>query len=272
MKATAHDYYGVLGVAPDATDEEIRKAFHERVRACHPDRVATLDEELRLLAEHKMVALNEAYAVLCDPPRRTAYDEQLRSSAGAPTAASNDTVEIGSNAATPFVAPRSDDAQEATTEASGRIGEQRFVTTAACEEFEHTVRRCIGGRVSWTPVAFDGATLALHGRRGRANLYFALRAEAHLEPRRTRRFFRALRSFGDKLGSGLLARNRLFGFAAAVTFEGPERQQRALQRFNRALAGNRVVQPASFIELQDWHVIPGEASLQARLEELIRGA
>ena len=71
-----NDYYALLGVTRDAAHNDIRKAFHERVRGCHPDLVANLDEDLKRLAEEKMVQLNEAYAVLRNAARRAAYDDR----------------------------------------------------------------------------------------------------------------------------------------------------------------------------------------------------
>lgn len=267
--ARADDYYQLLGVEPDASDEQIRKAFRERVRACHPDRVATLDEELRLLAEEKMVALNEAYAVLRSSSRRTAYDERLRAAAEGSTTASG--AGEGSIAAH-RTAERTDDQRNDATGRRSRIGEHRFITRAASEEFEQTVRRCVAGQVAWAPADVPGTTLTLHGRRGRSNLYFALRAESHLDPRDAQHFFHALRTFGSTLGKGLFGRSRLFGFAAAVTFGEQPRQRRALDRFNRATDVGGPLQPATFIDLANWHVIPGETSLQQRLEELLRAA
>jgi len=54
-------YYRVLGVVPGATLEDLRKAYLKRVSEYHPDKVATLGEELRKLAEEKTKQINEAY-------------------------------------------------------------------------------------------------------------------------------------------------------------------------------------------------------------------
>lgn len=63
------DYYKTLGVARDATAEEIKKAFRRLARKYHPDVSKETD------AEHKMKEVNEAYAVLSDPEKRAAYDQ-----------------------------------------------------------------------------------------------------------------------------------------------------------------------------------------------------
>lgn len=56
----------VLGVAPHASREEIQAAFKQLARQYHPDRVASLGEEFRHLAERRMKAINAAYQALID--------------------------------------------------------------------------------------------------------------------------------------------------------------------------------------------------------------
>ena len=63
------DYYKDLGVARDATPEEIKKAYRKLARKYHPDVSKEPD------AEARMRAVNEAYAVLSDPEKRAAYDQ-----------------------------------------------------------------------------------------------------------------------------------------------------------------------------------------------------
>ncbi|WP_370402503.1 DnaJ C-terminal domain-containing protein [Sulfitobacter sp. JB4-11] len=63
------DYYKALGVSPDASADEIRKAFRKNARKYHPDINDGPD------AEAKFKDVNEAYEVLNDPERRAAYDQ-----------------------------------------------------------------------------------------------------------------------------------------------------------------------------------------------------
>jgi molecular chaperone DnaJ len=78
------DYYERLGVARDASEGEIKKAFRRLARELHPD-VNGHDPE----AEEKFKAAAEAYEVLSDPERRATYDrygpEGLRSGGYQPT-------------------------------------------------------------------------------------------------------------------------------------------------------------------------------------------
>ena len=62
------DYYDVLGVQKSASQEEIKKAYRELALKYHPDRNKAPD------AEEKFKEINEAYAVLSDPQKRTQYD------------------------------------------------------------------------------------------------------------------------------------------------------------------------------------------------------
>lgn len=69
MSAGTKDYYGLLGVSPDASEAEIKKAFRARARETHPD-VNSAEH-----AEEQFKAINEAYDVLSDPQKRQMYDQ-----------------------------------------------------------------------------------------------------------------------------------------------------------------------------------------------------
>ncbi len=66
---TKRDYYEVLGVSRNATEEEIHKAFRKLAFQYHPDRNSSAD------AEAKFKEINEAHEVLSDPQRRRQYDQ-----------------------------------------------------------------------------------------------------------------------------------------------------------------------------------------------------
>jgi molecular chaperone DnaJ len=64
------DYYGLLGVKKNASQEEIRKAFRKLARKYHPD-VNPGDKK----AEEKFKEISEANDVLSDPKKRKIYDQ-----------------------------------------------------------------------------------------------------------------------------------------------------------------------------------------------------
>jgi len=61
-----YDYYSLLGIAPSADQEAVKKAYRKRALECHPDRGGSHDT---------MVLVNEAWVVLSDPESRARYDE-----------------------------------------------------------------------------------------------------------------------------------------------------------------------------------------------------
>ncbi|MES2309806.1 MAG: DnaJ C-terminal domain-containing protein [Verrucomicrobiota bacterium] len=63
------DYYDVLGLSRNASDEEIKKAFRKLARQYHPDVAKN-----KATAEEKFKAINEAHEVLSDPEKRKKYD------------------------------------------------------------------------------------------------------------------------------------------------------------------------------------------------------
>ena len=66
--AAQKDYYNLLGVPRDATEEQIRRAFRGLAMEWHPDRNRAKD------AAERFKEINEAYQVLIDPQKRQMYD------------------------------------------------------------------------------------------------------------------------------------------------------------------------------------------------------
>ncbi len=69
MPSTKKDYYEILGVPRNASQEEIKKAFRRLARKYHPDINKSPE------AQEKFKEINEAYQVLSDPEKRKLYDQ-----------------------------------------------------------------------------------------------------------------------------------------------------------------------------------------------------
>jgi curved DNA-binding protein CbpA len=71
---TTVDYYLLLGCSSDATPEEIRAAYRDKIRLWHPDLLAGDTEDVRRAATEMTARLNGAYQCLSDPGKRSDYD------------------------------------------------------------------------------------------------------------------------------------------------------------------------------------------------------
>ena len=69
MATKKRDYYEVLGVNRDASEEEIKKAYRKLAMKYHPDRNPDSKE-----SEEKFKEAKEAYEILCEAEKRRAYD------------------------------------------------------------------------------------------------------------------------------------------------------------------------------------------------------
>jgi len=70
--ATKSDYYDILGISKSASAEEIKKAYRKQALEWHPDKHTGSDKEA---AEKRFKEINEAYQILSDREKKSAYDQ-----------------------------------------------------------------------------------------------------------------------------------------------------------------------------------------------------
>lgn len=69
--SSKNDYYDLLGVTKTSSGQEIKNAYRKKALEWHPDRHQGTDKEE---AERKFKEINEAYQILSDPSKKSAYD------------------------------------------------------------------------------------------------------------------------------------------------------------------------------------------------------
>jgi len=72
------DLYAELGLTQTATEAEIKRAYMERIKEVHPDKLQNASEQERKRAEQKSQRLNQAKETLLDPDKRFSYDNLYR--------------------------------------------------------------------------------------------------------------------------------------------------------------------------------------------------
>ncbi|XP_041373976.1 dnaJ homolog subfamily C member 7-like [Gigantopelta aegis] len=73
-KSKRKDYYKILGVPKNATEDEMKKAYKKRALVHHPDRHSHDTPEVQKEEEKKFKEVGEAYGILTDSKKRARYD------------------------------------------------------------------------------------------------------------------------------------------------------------------------------------------------------
>jgi molecular chaperone DnaJ len=70
----AKDYYSILGLKKDASEDDIKKAYKKAAIKYHPDKYASKSQKEQDEASEKFKEINEAYQILSDPQKKSNYD------------------------------------------------------------------------------------------------------------------------------------------------------------------------------------------------------
>jgi curved DNA-binding protein CbpA len=73
MQTRSVSYYDVLEVSPQASDDDIKRAYRDLAMRFHPDR----NPRNRIFFEHRFRLINEAYSALKTRERRALYDRSI---------------------------------------------------------------------------------------------------------------------------------------------------------------------------------------------------
>jgi curved DNA-binding protein len=144
------DYYKVLGLNKNASEEDIRKAYRKLARKHHPD-LNPNDKE----AHTKFQQVNEANEVLSDPEKRKKYDE------------------YGENWKH---ADQFEEARQQQQSPKGNWGQHEFSGEMGDERFSDFFESLFGGRAAG---GRSGAQVKFRGQDYNAELYISLREAFH---------------------------------------------------------------------------------------------
>ncbi len=72
------DYYQILKISPQASFDEIRKAFRREAKRCHPDLYHNINLEEKQKLQKQFIMLTKAYETLSDPSKRHSFDLQFQ--------------------------------------------------------------------------------------------------------------------------------------------------------------------------------------------------
>jgi hypothetical protein len=213
------DYYAILGLSPDASLDEIKRAYRVRAREAHPDRFSHMGDAAESEATTLMADLNEAYAVLSNPDQKREYDLELgafRSGAPPPPRSAS--------AVVPDMPP-------APRRERAVAGEE--VSSTVIREFANRLRKDLlesKKPVPWTERKFDGFDWVLESGLFVTHYYVASRTYATVD-------LSAAQVFVHNMEKAIQQGNHVFKndfFLFMLAFQRlvePEQVQAILRRF-----------------------------------------
>ena len=157
------NYYELLGVAPAASQEEVKQAFRLQIARYHPDKVQHLGKEFQDMAAGRAAELTQAYRVLSDKAQRADYDHAL---ANAPSPLASEPPASEPQAGDVSAAASSGPSTKEYEGAKGpqffqeRLSRDEFVRTATISRFRHALglagpdydeAKARGFDIAWAP-------------------------------------------------------------------------------------------------------------------------
>ncbi len=223
------DYYAILGLNPDASLDDIKRAYRARARQAHPDRVSHQGDAAEDEATALMAGLNEAYAVLSDPDQKREYDLELGAfRSGAPPPPPRPS---------PAPAP---EAPPAPRRERAVAGEE--VSSTVVREFANRLRKDLlesKKPIPWTERKFDGFDWVLESGLFVSHYYVASRTYGTVD-------LSAAQVFVHNMEKAIQQGNHVFKndfFLFLLAFQRlvePEQVQAVLRRFQTTKMSTKV--------------------------------
>ena len=161
------DYYSLLSIAPDASADDIKRAFRREIARYHPDKVHHLGSEFQALAAERAAELTEAYRVLMDAGLRTSYDNERGEHGGAPKAPGAPSAEAPAHPSAPAAepppspkaAPPPVDTSPQSPSPAPQTSRDSFVHRMAMSRFRDAIQRSLEGVTSMPARGFEASYL-----------------------------------------------------------------------------------------------------------------
>ncbi len=142
-----HDYYRILEIPRDASEKDIKRAYHRLARERHPDKGSTPEQVKQLQEEFSLITT--AYNILKDKDKRAEYDarlrkeDQRRAEAGEAASSSTAPAATAGAATSPAARPINMRERAAIAQRAFARGQQLFNAgdyARACEFFEAAIK------------------------------------------------------------------------------------------------------------------------------------
>lgn len=146
----------MLSVAPDASADEIKRAFRREIARYHPDKVQHLGAEFQEMAASIAADLTEAYRILMDPALRAKYDEELKG--GHPAALERPSAQPARRPEPPPVAPSPPPPRTERPQGPSAGAGLEFVKKAALSRLRTALEQGLG---QLEPVRLQGFDLSV---------------------------------------------------------------------------------------------------------------